>query len=465
MVFSIYNSLSRKVEGFKPLDPPNATLYTCGPTVYDYTHIGHLRKYTGDDLLKRALIYNGYKVKHVQNVTDVGHLASDADEGEDKLEKGAKREGKSVWDVARFYEKDFNDSVGKMNILPPDIICRATENIDAQVDLIKALFQKSFAYETSSAVYFDVGKFKDYGRLSGQDLSEKKVGVRDDVIIDSEKKNPYDFALWVKRVGVHKDHAMHWESPWGDGFPGWHIECSAMSMKYLGDTIDIHTGGVDHIPVHHENEIAQSEGATGKPFVRYWVHHEFLLVDGGKMSKSLNNFYRLKDVKDRGFHPLQLRYLFLNTHYRQKLNFTWDALRGAENSLSHLYELAAAKKAIPENYPEDLRIVNNFNVALLSAVNDDLNIPKALGVFWEMAKHPNVPYVSLIQADKIFGLGFDDFSEVNLRREVPLEILDLAKKRDELRENKEFDEADKIRAEIERKGFVVEDTPSGTQIK
>jgi cysteinyl-tRNA synthetase len=272
MALKIYDTKSRSIKEFIPLSKDVVTMYACGPTVYDYTHIGHMRKYIGDDMLRRTLTLLGYNVKHVMNITDVGHLTGDEDEtGEDKLEKGAKKEGKTVWDIAAFYTGYFNDTMRAVNVLPATIEARATDHIAEMIALNEKLVEKGFAYETDQAVYFDTSKDAGYGKLSGQKLTDKEVAVRDDVIIDPDKKHPADFALWFKRVGKFADHVMYWPSPWGDGFPGWHIECSAMAMHYLGQTIDIHTGGIDHIPVHHENEIAQSECATGHEFVHYWV--------------------------------------------------------------------------------------------------------------------------------------------------------------------------------------------------
>ena len=319
----LYNTLSRKIEEFESINPLHVSMYICGPTVYWSTHICHMSKYVGDDILRRVLTYNGYNVKEVMNVTDVGHLTSDADEGEDKMEKGATREGLSVWDIAKKYEKEFIDTMDALNVIRPNILCHATENIPEQIALIKKLEEKGYVYQTAAAVYFDVSKFPDYFRLSGQKLEEKVTGARNEVVVDPQKKHPYDFALWMKCVGRFKNHIMRWESPWGEGFPGWHIECSAMSMKFLGEQFDIHTGGIDHIGVHHPAEIAQSEAATGKkPFVKYWVHRVHIMVDGKKMSKSLGNFYELKDVTKRGFEPLAIRYLFLTGHYRKAMNFT-----------------------------------------------------------------------------------------------------------------------------------------------
>src|SRR3989344_797670 len=320
-MLKLYNTLTKQEEEFKPINSSKVGMYTCGPTVYDYTHIGHLRKYIGDDILRRLLEVNGYEVKHIQNVTDVGHLTSDADEGDDKLEKGAKEKNMTVWELAKFFEDYFYKSLSEVNILRPHVVARATEHIGEQIKLIQKLEENGFIYQTDEAIYFDVSKFPGYTKLSGQKLEDKNVGSRAEVRVDSQKKNPQDFTLWFFTVGHFASHEMRWPSPWGEGFPGWHIECSAISMEFLGNTLDIHTGGVDHIPVHHTNEIAQSQGATGEQFVRFWVHHNFLQVDGEKMSKSKKNFYTVEDIKKKGFDPMALRYLMLTAHYRDKINF------------------------------------------------------------------------------------------------------------------------------------------------
>lgn len=374
----LYNTLSRSTEDFAPLNPPKVTFYSCGPTVYDYTHIGHIRTYINGDVLKRALTYLGFQVNHVMNITDVGHLTGDDDEGEDKLEKGAQKTGKTVWEVAQFYTDFFNETMQQVNVLPATTTSKATEHIQEMIELIKQLEEKGFTYVTDEAVYFDVSKFPTYGKLSGQKLEEKMKGAREDVHVDTQKKNPADFALWFKRVGRFADHTMHWESPWGDGFPGWHIECSAMSMKYLGETIDIHSGGIDHIPVHHENEIAQSEAATGKQFVRFWVHQNFLQVHGEKMSKSLGNFYTIDDVKKQGIDPLSLRLLFLQTHYRQPMNFTWESAKAADEAYKKLKEYVLAfrsqtnRTALSE---EKLDKVNEYRQRFQDALANDLQTP------------------------------------------------------------------------------------------
>ncbi|OGG30421.1 cysteine--tRNA ligase, partial [Candidatus Gottesmanbacteria bacterium RIFCSPLOWO2_01_FULL_49_10] len=410
-MLSLYNTLTKTIVDFIPVHPPKVGLYTCGQTVYDYTHIGHGRKYVGDDMLRRVLTRFGYEVTHVQNVTDVGHLVSDADEGEDKLEKGAKKTGKTVWQVAEFFTKHFYDSMDKLGILRPTTICKATEHIPEQIALIEKLLAKGVAYDTPEAVYFDVTKFKGYGSLFGQKLSEKQVAARSDVQTGSHKKHPPDFALWFKRTGRFADHVMHWESPFGDGFPGWHIECSAMAMKYLGDTIDIHTGGIEHTAVHHPNEIAQSEGATGKQFVRYWIHHGHLMMDGAKMSKSLGNIVSVEDVVNKGFDPLALRYFYLTAHYRKPMNFTWEALTAAQNALSELrLQLSAISRQQSERTTlseEKLEKVDAYRKKFDKALSHDLNMPQALAVAWEVVKS-NIPspdkYDLILDFDEVLGL-------------------------------------------------------------
>lgn len=416
MDFYLYNSLTKQKELFTPIDvnagaSKEVKLYTCGMTVYDYAHIGHGRKYVMDDILKRTLIYNGFKVNHVQNVTDVGHLVSDADDGEDKLEKGAKKQGKTVWEVAEFFTKNFYDSMDKLNIVRPTTICKATDHIKEQIELIEKLFKNGYAYDTNEAVYFDVSKFEDYGKMFGQKIEDKKVAVRNEVRTDANKRNNADFALWFKRIGNFADHVMHWESPWGDGFPGWHIECSAMSMKYLGEQIDIHTGGEDHLSIHHPNEIAQSEGATGKkPFSKFWVHYAFLMVDGTKMSKSLGNYYTIQDVLDKGVDPIALRYLYLGAHYKKPMNFTWESLDSAQKGLKRLQNTVSALKSenrtvlSTEKNEKVIDFRNKFN----ESINDDLNTSKAMAIMFEMLKS-NVPSVDkydlAISFDEVLGLS------------------------------------------------------------
>ncbi len=456
---NLYNTLSRKIEEFQPLHPPNVTIYSCGPTVYDYTHIGHMRKYINDDVLRRTLTYLGFKVNHVMNITDVGHLTSDEDAGEDKLEKGAKKTGKTVWEVAQFYTEYFFKSMDAVNVLRPTTVPKATDHIQDMIELIKKLDQKGFTYETTEAVYFDITKFANYGKLSGQKLDEKKQGARDEVIVDQQKIHPADFALWFKRIGRFADHTMHWESPWGDGFPGWHIECSAMSMKYLGETIDIHTGGIDHIPVHHENEIAQSECATGKQFVRFWVHHEFLQVEGQKMSKSLGNFLTLDDIKKHAIDPLAVRMLFLQTHYKQPMNFTWEAVTGAQEAYRKLKDFVLTLQTQKQRSvlsDEKLEKLDAYRNRFRLSIANDLQIPQAVAIMWELVKS-SIPSEDkldlLLEFDQVLGLNLQNVSADT----VPETVNRLAEEREEARRNKNFALADELRSNIEKDGYIVED--------
>lgn len=455
----LYNTKSRQIEEFKPLKEGFVTMYACGPTVYDYTHIGHMRKYIGDDVLRRTLSYLGYEVKHVMNITDVGHLTNDSDDGDDKFEKKAESEGKNVWQIAELYTEYFHKSMQAVNVLPPTIEPKATEHIKEMVALVEILLQKGFAYETDQAIYFDVSKDPKYGELSGQKLSDKNLGVREDVVIDKQKKHPSDFALWFKRVGKFANHSMYWPSPkgiQGDGFPGWHIECSAMSMHYLGETIDIHTGGIDHIPVHHENEIAQSECATGHNFVRYWVHHAFLNVDGEKMSKSKNNFYTLFDIETNNISdPLAMRILCMQTSYRKPMNFTWESLEGAQTQLKKLQTLASKKY-------EGGNINLDYEKMFKDALSDDLNTAKALSTIWEMFADKNISkedkYATLMSFDQVLGLNLKDVPTFEITEEAK-EILE---KMNEARASKDYASSDTLREKLESLGYNVEQTPDGT---
>ena len=484
----IYNTLSRSKEEVVPEQDSLIRMYSCGLTVYDFAHIGNLRKYVFDDLLRRTLEYFGYQVKHVMNVTDVGHLTSDADEGEDKIEKGAAREGKNAWDVAKYFEKVFVDDLKKLNIEAPEVMPRATEHIKEQVDLIKKLEEKGFTYKTSDGIYFDTSKLDDYGKLAGLDKEGLKEGAR--VEVNIEKKNPTDFALWKLSKGdcpLEGDcpHApkrdMEWESPWGVGFPGWHIECSAMSTKYLGQPFEIHTGGVDHINVHHTNEIAQSEAAYDKPLAKYWVHSEHLLEGGRKMAKSDGHFIRLQDVVERGFDPLDLRYFYLTAHYRSKLDFSWESLAAAKAARSKITDFAVQIDEKSEGSDEEKgfysKALNDFE----TAISDDLDTPKALAIVFsaisggEVAGFKGLPAIDFLQKiDKILAIGI----LANFDREVvgdkfflayphgiSSEIVVLAKKRIEAKANSDFIQADNLRKNIENKGFILEDSSNSTLIK
>jgi len=469
----LYNTLTRKKEIFRPIHKNWVGLYTCGPTVYNYAHIGNLRTYIFEDVLRRTLEYAGYKIKHVMNITDVGHLTSNADEGEDKLEKEARQEKKSVWDIAEFYTGAFLNDISRLNIKRADVLAPATKNIKQQITLIKKLFQKGFAYKTTQAVYFDVSKFETYTKLSRQRIDEKITAARAKVIQDPEKKNPPDFALWFKRIGKFKNHALHWSSPWGDGFPGWHIECSAISTKYLGQPFDIHTGGVDHISVHHTNEIAQSEGAFGKPLVKYWMHGEFLLLDQARMGKSVGNFITLNTLVEKGFNPLAFRYLVLGAHYRSKLNFTWESLEAAKCSLERLYDFTkkiSSERLSRLNPGNHYRASSSIVKAFREAVLDDLNTPKTLSVVWNLihaynknpARYQTQEVLKMLyEFDGVFGLGLKNIKP----EEIPANILKLGKAREAFRQAKKWQEADDLRKKITEAGYEIKDLPQGPQIK
>jgi len=456
------NSLTRKKEKFDPIKPPSVGMYSCGPTVYSNTHIGHLRRFTVDDILLRVLRAGGYKPTQVMNITDVGHLTSDADTGEDKMEKSAKDSGKSVWDIAKFYENQFFSSTLALNIARPDVVCRATEHIDDQINLIKKLEEKGFAYKVSDGIYFDSTKFEGYGELTGG----KKGIIPGSRIEMGEKKNPTDFALW-KFSPKGEVRQMEWKSPWGVGFPGWHIECSAMSMKYLGEQFDIHTGGEDNLQIHHTNEIAQSEAATGKhPFVKYWLHTAFLMVDGTKMSKSLGNFYTVDDVKKKGFYPMALRYLYLTAHYRDPLNFTWESLEASQKALVRLWTtIIDLRKHLTDRINlsnEKLAKLEDYQRRFLEAMNNDLNTPMALAVMWEALKS-NIPstdkYDFLIFVNDLLGLwqSSDLVNFENEEKHISTVVKELMEKREKLRKEGKFKEADLVRDEIQKLGFAPND--------
>lgn len=465
----LYNSLTRKIEDVRSIHPPHVGMYTCGPTVYDYTHIGNFRTYTTADFLFRTLEYNKFRVKHVMNITDVGHLTGDnlgdADIGEDRIEQSAKTQGKNAADIAKFYTKAFIEDFKKLNLLAPYRFVRATDHIEEQVSLVKRLEGKGFTYKTSDGVYFDTEKFPAYGKLSS--LDQIKVGVR--VKPNPEKRNPRDFALWkFTPKGVRRQ--MEWEGLWAPpgvvgkvmGFPGWHLECSAMSMEYLGESFDIHVGGVDLRETHHPNEIAQSEAATGKPFVKYWVHGAFVLVDGERMSKSKGNNYTVSDVVKKEFDPLSLRYIYMQTHYRQEMNFTFEALEGAQHALRRLYEQI-------EGWGKGEIGCAQFEQQFLDAVNDDLNMPKAVSVMWELLKsrYPSrAKAASLARMDEVLGLGLSAVMETKKEEEpIPSSVLELVEKREALRRQRRFHLADELRHKIKKMGYHIEDKKGTTEVK
>jgi len=462
MAIQLYNTAERSQIPFKPLVPGQVSVYTCGPTVYNYAHIGNLRSYIFADTLCRTLAYAGLTVRQVMNITDVGHLTSDSDEGEDKLEKGAKREGKSPLEIARFYEEAFKRDLLLLNIQPPAVWARATEHIPEQIAMVEKLIANGYAYQTEQAVYFDVEKLADYTALSGQKLDDKQTAARDEVVIDADKKHPADFALWFKLVGHHANHSLHWPSPWGEGFPGWHIECSAMSTKYLGDKLDIHTGGVDHIAVHHTNERAQNIGALGQPAVQVWLHNEFVVLSAGeKMAKSADNFLTLSIVVERGYDPLAYRFLCLGTHYRQQLMFSWEALDGAAAALKKLQNIVRDLVAAPVG----AAVVDQpMQTQFLNSLEDDLNTPQALAIVWEVAKGqlaPTTKLATLIDFDRVLGLGLSNIEAIA----IPVEVEVLAEQRLAAREEKDFAAADRLRKAIADAGFNVEDTADGYTIK
>ncbi len=460
----LYNTLTRQKEEFRPMEEGAAKLYSCGPTVYQYAHIGNLRTYVFMDILRRVMKYNGFTLKHVMNITDVGHLVSDADEGEDKMMKTARQANKSPWEIAEYYTGVFMNDIVELNIGKPEIIAKATDHINEMIEFVQALVEKGYAYETSDGIYFDVMKFEGYGKLSGLDLEGQIAGARVDV--NEEKRHPADFALWKK---APKEHIMQWPSPWGMGYPGWHIECSAMSRKYLGDEFDIHTGGVDHIPVHHENEIAQSEALLGKPAVHYWLHGEFLLVDNGKMSKSLGNTYTVSDLKKKGFSPLAYRYMCLNANYRSKLNFTWDGLKAAQVALDRLLEGVLAHKNAAAGAKAEAEQIESFRKDFQDAINDDLNIPRAMGVAWNIARYGTKShdlYELLLEMDEVFGLDFAKAAEKTASEEPALdpEIADLVNQRQQARKEKNWKLADELRDKLGSMGYQLEDTPQGVKV-
>ena len=459
-MLKLYNTLTRKKEEFVPLKKGTVKMYSCGPTVYNYAHIGNMRAYIFMDTLRKVLKYNGYKVKHVMNITDVGHLVSDADEGEDKMAKTARIENRSVYEIAKEYTDAFMKDIKALNIDTPEHIAKATEHIREMEIYVNDIVKNGYAYETSKGVYFDTSKLPNYGKmLSNNNIDDLKAGAR--VEVDTEKRNPQDFALWIK---APKEHIMKWNSKWGLCYPGWHIECSAMSRKYLGDKFDIHTGGVDHIPIHHENEIAQSIGATGHNLANYWMHVEFLLIDGGKMSKSLGNVYTLNDLKAKGIDALSYRYFTYSSHYRNKLNFTWDAIKSAKNSLNKLRDMIALHKDV--NKKIDKNIISKYEEQVLDAINDDMNMPVAISIVWEIAKEKeksNDFYELIKKFDSVLSLDLDknDKEDINIPEDIKL----ILNERKDARENKNFAKSDELRDKLKELGYIVKDTKDGQIIE
>jgi len=443
----LYNTLGRELQDFKPVSDELVKIYTCGPTVYDYQHIGNYSGYIYWDVLVRMLKNQGFNAKRVMNITDVGHLVSDSDEGEDKLEKGAAREGKTARQVADFYTQDFYASMRALKLLEPDQYAKATDYIPQQIEIIKILLDKGFAYQTEQAIYFEVTKLADYGKLTGQKLADKEVGARDDVVTDAAKHHPQDFALWFFTVGRFADHEMRWPSPWGEGFPGWHIECSAIVHATLGEPIDIHTGGVDHIGTHHTNEIAQTEAAFGVELSRFWVHNNHMMVNGQKMSKSLGNFLTLKDLQDKGYSPMDFKILVLQSHYRSQSNFTWEALHAAAQAYKEILAWADLKFQ-KSGHAGDLA------QQVADKLSNDLNSSEALAVIMTNLGAPPTQEL-LDELDKLLGL------ELSQRQDISDEQKELIQQREAARRNQNWDESDRLRDELVKQGIGVNDTDSG----
>lgn len=460
-----YNTLTGKKEKFIPINKNEVKMYSCGPTVYSYAHIGNFRTYIFVDSLRRTLEYNGYKMKHVMNITDVGHLTSDADTGEDKMEKAAKKEGKDPYEIAKFYANAFMNDMGKLHIEKPEIITKATDNIPQMIEMVEEIIKNGYGYETSKGIYFDVSKLDKYPVLSNNSVEGQQAGAR--VEVDKEKRNPFDFALWIK---APENHIMKWDSPWGKSYPGWHIECSAMGRRFLGENFDIHTGGVDHIPVHHENEIAQCKGAFGHNPANFWMHCEFLLVDGGKMSKSLGNIYTISELKEKGIEPLAYKLFCFSSHYRNKLNFTFDGVKASNIALNRIRKGYLAHLNGNDSIEE--KEIEEYENRFHNAINDDLNIPLAIGVLWDVIRNEKKSKELadlILRFDKVFGLDLANsekyLQELNENEEdmsvIPEQVLQFANERKVARENKDFQKADLLRKKIEESGYQIKDIAGG----
>jgi cysteinyl-tRNA synthetase len=473
MAFAFYNTLGREKQPFKPLregkggSKITVGFYGCGPTVYNYAHIGNLRAYVHHDILVRSLRRAGFDVDHIMNITDVGHLSDDADAGDDKMVKTAEERGKSVLEIADFYTKAFFYDTDRMNITRPSVVCKATEHIPEMIALIERIEKNGFTYFAGGNLYFDISRFPSYGELALLKLDDLKSTAR--IEQDENKKNPQDFVLWFTK-SKFENQALVWDSPWGRGYPGWHIECSAMSMKYLGENFDIHAGGIDHIPIHHTNEIAQSEAATGlKPWVSYWLHNEFLVMDKGKMAKSAGNFLTLQSLVDEGFDPLDYRYFLLGGHYRSQLQFSMESLKGAQNSRKSLIDKvrSLAEKANKTQQGCVNKYIEGFNAAL----EDDLSTPRALAELWGLLREgPASPeaLAAVFDMDKVLGLGLENAilgekeGKSNIDKEFEREIEELINKRAEAKKIKDFTTADNIRQSLKEQGIMLEDGPAGT---
>ncbi len=454
----LYNTLGRKVEKFVPVDKDEVKMYSCGPTVYSYAHIGNFRAYIFSDTLRRVLKYNGYKVNSVMNLTDVGHLTSDADTGEDKMEKAARKEGKDPYEIAKFYTDAFLVDYDRLNLQRPTTITKATDNIPQMIEMVKEIIDNGYAYETSKGIYFDVSKLKQYPVLSNNVIEGQEAGAR--IEVDPEKRNPQDFAIWIK---APENHIMKWDSPWGVSYPGWHLECSVMGRRFLGEKFDIHTGGVDHIPIHHENEIAQDIGSFGHNPANFWMHVEFLLVDGGKMSKSLGNIYTISELAEKGYEPLAFKLFNYTSSYRVQLNFTFDGLQAAKTALNRLRRGYLAHRDANELIDEET--IKDYEIRFNKAINDDLNMPAAMSVVWEIIKNEKKSKQLadlILKFDQVLGLDLENSENyLNEKLEVPQEILDLVEERKTAKANKDYAKADELRDLINSKGYSIKDSAGG----
>lgn len=465
MTVRLYDTMSRAVKEFVPIEEGKAGLYCCGPTVYNFAHIGNLRTFIFEDLLHRTLVKAGYSLTHVMNITDVGHLTGDGDDGEDKMEKSARESGRSVWDIAEFYTKAFFDDEKDLNIIRPDIVCKATDHINDMIEIIKKLEEGGHTYISGGNVYFSIDTIDDYGKLAKLNLDDLREGAR--IEVDSNKRNPKDFVLWFTN-SKFKDQAMQWPSPWGTGYPGWHIECSAMSSRYLGSHFDIHCGGIDAIPVHHTNEIAQSEAAFGqKPWVNYWCHGEFLLNDKGKMSKSSGEFLTLSLLKEKGYDALDYRYFCLGGHYRSQLKFSFESLDQARSARQTLMRrLAECSTAKADGISEGAR---HYLDAFYEAMFNDLKAPQALAALWSMMRDSDIPdgekWLAALEMDSILGLSLEKAQEKEEPQEADADALALVEQRSEAKKAKNYALADEIRARLASMGYKVVDTPKGATLE
>jgi cysteinyl-tRNA synthetase len=505
-MLKLHNTLSKKKETFEPLREKTVGLYTCGPTVYWFAHVGNLRSYIFEDILKRVLEYDGYKVRHVMNITDVGHLTSDADTGEDKIEKGAAREGKTAWDIAEFYTKAFQKDLGLLNIEPPTVLIKATDTIKEQIDLIKILEDKGFTYKLQDGIYFDTSKISDYGKLASKKKRSQKAGARVEIV--EGKKNITDFALWKfsypngRSFDAAQDDSasrrqMEWDSPWGKGFPGWHTECVAMSSKYLGTPFDIHCGGIDHIPIHHPNEMAQAQAAFGNNLANYWLHNEFLTFEGGKMAKSEGNVITLSGLMEKGLNPLSFRYFCLNGNYGKKMDFSIEAVKAAQNALQNLKLtqtdiLEKNHAEINKARQEAEKFLQKAEKKFSTAINDDMNTPKALSVLHEVVDYEqkmdeqkladsdtvNIFKEKIAKFDKVFGLGLNNIRVIHNYKfsskegtvfggsgDIPQEIKVLIGEREKARQEKNWQKSDQLRDKLKTLGYEVKDRSDGQEIK